>query len=544
MGEKSLSFENALKTLIPLKNDHFLARRFGNPDLLEKEAKEDPVAVIKLLLKNLGPQSASDIKDNLFELVIPENDWSKWWQAAKTKLKKDRKIICPKKSSDHYIITEEDISFEDTLIQELKTQKSTIDIIKLIYSFLKDFALTIKNEDFKKSLILKLLEISSHEVTKLSEKLQINYFFEMLKAEDEIIKIKDIILEVEDFNQLLSEIEIISFKKRTLVYIKDLKDNYENIFLNLFLQSDQNSLRDFIFYSLIEINSSHIKDKINELINHPVLYPQTFIWYFQKIFSNENENIPFMNKEGKLKFFESFLILLDHLQRKNDFKDLCKKMVLMITSNKYLLVRDIMQIATVTQAKEYLLLATKCSLLEVHDIKIIHSLAKVAHEQLSSYEDDEKVEDVIWATEKGYNKLKQKIEHLTSFEMIDNAKEIEEARSHGDLRENAEYKAALERRSRLQSEIQSLADQISKVQIINFDEIDSSKVSIGTKVTIKDLSGNTKKYTILGPFEADVEKNILSFNSKLALAMIDKKVGEKFSFNQEEYVIINIQIYL
>src|SRR3970282_2894244 len=104
--------------------------------------------------------------------------------------------------------------------------------------------------------------------------------------------------------------------------------------------------------------------------------------------------------------------------------------------------------------------STKCALLSDHEIKIINSLAKVAHPSLIDSQDMEKEDDIIWVTEQGYFRVKSKLEHLTSVETIENAKDIEEARSHGDLRENAEYKAALERRDRLQSEIKQLADQI------------------------------------------------------------------------------------
>src|SRR3990172_11159373 len=89
IGHKSLSFENALNNLIPLPEEHFLSRRFGNPDLLETLAKETPAEVVKLLLNDLGPKTASEIKDNLYELVIPADEWNKWWQSARNKMKKD-----------------------------------------------------------------------------------------------------------------------------------------------------------------------------------------------------------------------------------------------------------------------------------------------------------------------------------------------------------------------------------------------------------------------------------------------------------------------
>ena len=75
-GNKYITYLNAFKTLIPLPKEHFLARRFADADALEKEAKEDPVAVFKILLRDLGSKSAAEVKDELCELVIPEAEWT------------------------------------------------------------------------------------------------------------------------------------------------------------------------------------------------------------------------------------------------------------------------------------------------------------------------------------------------------------------------------------------------------------------------------------------------------------------------------------
>ncbi len=134
---KDLHFENALKTLIPLPNEHFLARRFGNPDLLEKEGKEDPVALIHLLLKDLGPKTASEIKDELCDLVIPEAEWTKWWQSARSKLKRDTKIRSPEGTKEPFVIREEELSHNNRFHQALKEVKSTEKLIQTLYNFLE-----------------------------------------------------------------------------------------------------------------------------------------------------------------------------------------------------------------------------------------------------------------------------------------------------------------------------------------------------------------------------------------------------------------------
>ena len=114
-GKKYFTFANSFKNLLPLADDHILAKRFANPDQLEKEAKENPVAVIKTLLKNLGPKTAAEIKEELCDLVIPEKDWTKWWQGARAKLKKDTMVETPTSLREPFVLRHAEVTHEERL---------------------------------------------------------------------------------------------------------------------------------------------------------------------------------------------------------------------------------------------------------------------------------------------------------------------------------------------------------------------------------------------------------------------------------------------
>ena len=544
VGHKSLSFENALKTLVPLKDDHFLSRRFGNPDLLEKQAKENPIEIVKLLIKDLGPQNAADIKEAICDLVIPSKEWNRWWQNTRSKIKKDKKLESPKKLSEPFSLREKEINHEEVLYKNLEAKPKPKEIIQMIHAFLRDFPQMSKNEDFKNSLTIKLADVLGHEDLTKSEKIQIHFFLDTLKVDKELIKIDEIIKETSSPMDILKDIDIVSFKKRFLISIRKYKSDWEAIFLDLFFSLEQNVLRDYILQELMKAKTDKLTDKIKELSEHPLLYPSAFVWYFQKAFFAKEGDYPLSNKDGKTKYFESFLILLDYLENKPEYKDLAKKMLSLITAKRYEMIQSVMNIATLNQAKEYLLLATKCRILDDHDIKIIHSLAKVVFPALSDYKNEIVEETVIWATEQGLLDLKKKITHISTIEMLDNAKEIEEARALGDLRENAEYKAALERRARLQTDLKTFADLLNNIKILTKDIIETDKVSIGTIISSSDDKGKKITFTILGPVEADIDKNILSFQSKLAKELLGKTIGEKFEYESKTYTITDIRSVL
>ena len=539
--QKHLSFTNAFKTLIPLKDNHFLAQRFGNPDAFEQFARKKPIEVIRSLLQDLGPKTATEIKDELCDLVIPEKDWAKWWQSLRMKIKKDTKIQTPKNSSLPFSILKEDISHEETFYKALENKPSIEETLQIVHTYLKDFPEMGKNPEWAASLVIKLQELLTFKELTLSQTIQLKFFLIDLKEKKYLSEIITLIKDCLSCVKLVNSIKIFSMKKRILSLIKKERKDWQNIFFSLLFSCSQNILRDFLLYEIDDQNL--LKKHVADLLIHPITYPHVFIWYFQKIIEKKN-NLPFSDDTGKKQFFEGFLILLDHLGNKSEFRELSKKMVRILTNNRYQIVRNIIQKATLEEVKEYLLLSTKCRILNDHDIKIIHSLAIVAYPSLKNQnKKEENSSKILWTTQEGYKKLHEKISYLSSTETIKNAKEIEEARSHGDLKENAEYKASLERRDRIQGELKLLSDQFNSMRILTPSDVSLEKIGVGSIIACKTTHGEKKNYTILGPWEANPEKGILSFDSKLAKKMEGLKVGDTFLFQEKKYQILSIKSF-
>jgi len=106
-----------------------------------------------------------------------------------------------------------------------------------------------------------------------------------------------------------------------------------------------------------------------------------------------------------------------------------------------------------------------------------------------------------------------------------------------------EFKAALEKRDRLQSELKFLSDQINMARILTEHDVSTDEVGVGSLVHCRDSKGENFCFTLLGPWEADPEKHILSMQSKLAKAMTGRTIGEKFEFQGDLFVITDIDNY-
>lgn len=544
MGRKTLSYQNAFKALIPLPDAHFLTRRFAHPDALEEEARRDPVGVIKLLLQGLGPKTASEIKDELCGLVIPETDWAKWWQAVRGKLKKDTMIETPESLRRPFRLRRAAVSHEDLLQQEIRETKDVNEILVTTYHYVRDLPDILKKADVKASLQERLIGLLEQPEITPVQVLQVQIFLEQhfgvkLKGKG----IAEIVQESKEIAELVNGMEILAFKKRALVAIREHRKDWKDLFLNFFTSLQQNALRDYVLKELKGPETlSAIQKKIKDLLTHPTTHPEVFIWYFQKVV--DGEDVPFADKQGQCDFLEHFLILLSVLESKPEYRDLIKKMYNLLSGKRFQMVRNVIEGTSLEFIQEFLLLVSKCRSLSDHDKKILRSLAEVVHPSLSGKRRSRVDENVIWTTEEGYQRIQERLRQLGTVEVVENAREIEAARSHGDLRENSEYKFALERRSRLQGELKTLSEQLNKARVITRDDISNKEVGIGSQVELVNSAGNSTVYTILGQWDADPDKNILSLHSKLAESMLGKKVGDKVSFREEEFRIAKIGSYL
>ena len=150
-------------------------------------------------------------------------------------------------------------------------------------------------------------------------------------------------------------------------------------------------------------------------------------------------------------------------------------------------------------------------------------------------------------TKEGYDKIKKDLDHLMKVERPKNIRDIEEARGHGDLSENAEYHAAKERQGHIDAKKRELEYKLSNAQIIDISKLTNEKVVFGATVTLADTdTGETKKYTLIGQEEADLKKGKISVQSPVGKALIGHKVGDivtiKTPAKTVEYEIQEIEI--
>lgn len=138
--------------------------------------------------------------------------------------------------------------------------------------------------------------------------------------------------------------------------------------------------------------------------------------------------------------------------------------------------------------------------------------------------------DKIPITRRGYEALKRELESLKRIERPQNIKAIEEARSHGDLSENAEFHAAKDRQGFIEGRIGELEYKLAHADIIETKKLPKDRVVFGSSVVLENIeTGEDVQYQLVGSDESDIEKGRISVSSPLGKAILGKKPGDELT---------------
>ena len=135
-------------------------------------------------------------------------------------------------------------------------------------------------------------------------------------------------------------------------------------------------------------------------------------------------------------------------------------------------------------------------------------------------------------TAEGYQALDEELKRLKTQERPSVIAAIAEARSHGDLSENAEYHAAKDRQGWIEGQIAEIEDKMARAQVIDVSKLSGKQIKFGATVSVVDEDTEEEaRYQIVGEHEADVKSGLISVTSPLSRAMIGKEVGDVVEVN-------------
>ncbi|MBQ9630626.1 MAG: transcription elongation factor GreA [Treponema sp.] len=545
-GVKSMALKMAVDALTPLSKDHiWVLKATKNQADLAKMVKDDKTWALKTIIKSFGNScDFKRIKAELVPAVLTSSEWTSWSNSAKKILETDPTFGVEPSDINSYIVRDHDISKDLKLANEFKAQKQFFARIDILSKY-----------------------IESDETDKTSDSFgeMFSYFTSFLKS---ITKINEQVvasfLIVQKINALMPEIAFpikftfqdlykkIPSPKETYKELKDKNKDLRKEFLkSIKLLPDWQDQYVKLFPAVLEKSmiSDLIKSGNQNMVSSLALScfenfkdnRQAVIFFFKECQDEQwfkDANIPYEKQLiALINIIEiTFREINNHVDTTENKK--INKAATQLLFKDDNLIKYMFEHDEDTVKRMYTLIADIEELDPAYKAQLRNKiLEKYPDFKFQSTEEKSSIQQHgMLVTVKKLEEKKAQIEHIQSVEIPKNAKEIAEARAQGDLKENAEYKAAREHQHYLNVSLSKLQEELNRAVVFDPTTITTAFVSFSTCVTLHNNDTNSdEEYTILGPWESDPDNKIISYMSPFGNALLDKKVGETVNFTINEH---------
>lgn len=536
-----MSCNMAFSSLKVLPKQHIMVLKAGVPaEKIREKILDKTEWSLKMLLNSFnGQASFKQIKAELVPSILKESDWTVWLNAAKKELSSNPYFSTSEESNEIFVLRETPISFEEKSLQIFSREKGFFNKYAILKDFVKSGGST-ESEEF--SSMLKYFDNESKNNSAPSICSLIVLIDNMGKNYEEILKQKIISLSTVELTQIYKDIADSDLKKQFVSYVNSYSENSTEVMIE-FLHANPNSqIIDYIKSGSRKFNSI-IKSSIENFNFDPDL-----TIYLYKSCSNSDWKKTEISEEDLLTSKLQLLISVNgKVSHKVDIqinKTRQKALYEMLWGNQEIV--NFLKTCETNQAKR--IYSFVSNIPEIDDDKLLgikHFILSNRTDAQAIVGNIEPVADEGRRIPKGFlctrimfNAKKDELEHIMNVEIPENSKEIGTARDLGDLRENAEYQYAKDKQKNLNFMMNKLTDEIDIAKIIDPEEVNTDFVEFGVDVVFMDnINKKEIKYTVLGPWESNPDKNILNFQAPLGLKIYNMQLNEnkKFEINGVKY---------
>jgi transcription elongation factor GreA len=558
-----MSLKMAVSSLKILGKDHIWVYRITKKkEALNKKVKKDPLWALKIIIKSFD--NAADMKKIKAELVpgiLSASEWTSWSSKARDLLKTDESFGNLPDSPDTYVVRDQPISLEEKTYNRFKAEKNFFDRVKILQEFLEyveeeDDTTSVESDLFRDMFdyfVSYVRNTGGYNEFTISSLLIVRHVIESFSFLNPGVNLgfRDYFNNLESYEDTFRKIENSELRKAFLNSVRKQIKNWHEVFISILpFHMQKEVVRDLI-------NSGHqelVTGKFQELYDSYRDNRESFIWFVRTCWEDEWLADSGLTRE---KLLISMIHLLDLTARDIDNKrdvSVNRKLNKQVQS---FLIKDEEIFRYIEGSDEDGIHRIYSLLEDVKDLDpgIMASIRKSISSRFPGFEfygdKTGQLETVtrsgFFAMMESYESRQKALKNLHDVEVPKNSKEIAAAREYGDLKENAEYKAAKERQEILNTTARKWEEELQSVQVIKPEDVKADRISFGTVATLKNLgSGESEIFTIMGPWESNPDKGVLSHLSPFASKLLGKKVGEKLAFtiNQRdyEYEILSIEV--
>lgn len=520
-GEVEMSLSYAAESLEILDDDHLLAIRHNDKARMNEMIKKEPGEVVKLALKCYGDMAAPQLQELLSPMIVAEEDWKRFWDGARKALKEDAMVEMPSKRAEPICLLEKEHAFDDEWFETLTKER---DMQTLLDKF---EAMEIDGElsEVARGCIANRLQFVATGAARIPDMLcQVVLHADALGIENERFDSQAVLDGLFNSDALLDGLE-------------KLQARFLAPFVELVLRRCEGAWSRFeqlipiaTFPVLNEIMALFDKNERGEecatlfrgMVGAHKASVQMLLWL-----SRNPEKMLEWDVCSQADF--SFQVL-NEINKQHSGHDLRAQNLLKSRVEDVSWLKMVLEDMREAQRDDFmrrLNASTGWQLLDRN--AIVAKVVKMYPElhQLILKSDDKREKTVtLYSSICSYNAKKEEFRKLVQEEIPKNAREIEVARSYGDLRENAEYKAAKEKQRQLGLQAEELEAKLDAVVPTDFTEFSADTAGMATCVELEYKGGKREVYNILGYWDSDESRDIISSQTRMAQALSGAVAGD------------------
>jgi transcription elongation GreA/GreB family factor len=516
----------AAQSLKPIAKDHILARKASDLETLRQMAATQHLELVKLVLNSYGGKATVE---QIQQALVPDvicDDWKKWWEAARRELKKDGHFQVPLKKTEPIIYQVKEVSLQDRLMEEFRAAKGLKARILVASELLRNaHDLTDKVAAATEVIAALNTELVSYQRTQPAVALEAIFVRDDVReatgvppSEGELTA-QSIWARDSKLGPLLEGLPA-SKHRRALESFKAAHPEHWHDALQAALNNVSAKLCHELAGLLIQEGKiGLLKETVARLVSQHTASSELLLWLAK------DRNDSFADILGP-EVFRAMLTAMERDQfnerRSNRLRDFIlddqQLLVELIGSADFEVIKDLTRALQLSPSFDDM---DKRSLLA----RIVKSYPAV---QVLISGEQTKQEATLLVSWESLERRKNEYHELVEKKIPANSKEIAVARSYGDLSENHEYKAAKEMQKLLMVRKVDLETQLVRARGTDFAAPRTDVASIGTIVQATDLAtSQPEHFSILGAWDSDPEKDIISYLSPVAQSLLGHKVGDE-----------------
>ncbi|HVU07331.1 MAG TPA: GreA/GreB family elongation factor [Verrucomicrobiae bacterium] len=519
----------AAENLKPIPKEHILARKANDLESVRQMAAHH-LDLIKLVLNSFGGKATSEqIQSALVPDVIAD-DYKKWWETAKREMKKDGHFVVPVKKTEPVVYQAQETSLQERSLADFRAAKGLKARVAVVAELLKVISDLPDKQTAATEIISALnADILSHQRTQPAVAL------EAIFARDELCaaaglppadgEVTDAQIWAQDnvkFGQIMELIPAAKHHRALESFKAANPERWEEILRGSINLVSAKLCKEFASLLVHAGKLNLLKETLARLINQHTASSELLLWF------GRERNEDFVDILGP-EVFRAMLTAMERDQfnekRSNRLRDFIledQELIGELTASA-----DIEVIKDLTRALQL------SPVFDDMDKRSLLARLVKAHPAIQSLISGEqsRQDATLLVSWESLERRRAEYEELVQKKIPANSKEIAIARSYGDLRENHEYKAAKEMQKVLMRRKDELESQLARARGQDFSNAKTDIVNIGTNVEATNLETNQREtFTILGAWDSDPDKGVISYLTPIGQALLNHKVGDEVEF--------------